>query len=54
MAEVRVQLPLGAFYQRRIGKLGNPPASGAGDRQFKSDCGDYFAVGPVLVQADAC
>jgi hypothetical protein len=54
MAEARVQLPLGAYYQRRIGKSGNPLASGARDRRFKSDYADYFAVGPVLVQAGAC
>ena len=46
MADVRVRLPLGAFgvpvviHIQRVGKLGIPPASGAGDRQFKSDHAD--------------
>ena len=57
-AEVRVQLPLGAFsfawtvrrenegplamndYQR-VGKHGNPRASGARERRFKSDHADW-------------
>ena len=44
MAEVRVQLPLGALDEQDVGKPGIPRASGARDRWFKSgrpdfDCG---------------
>ena len=63
-AEVRVQLPLGAFsfawtvrrenegpsavndYQR-VGKHGNPRASGARERRFKSDHADLNHCGGV-------
>ena len=41
MAEVWVRLPLGALCYQGVGKLGNPRASGARDRWFKSshpDC----------------
>ena len=53
MPEVRVRLPLDA-YVRRVGKPGNPPALGAGDRQFKSDYADCIAVEHVLVRAGGC
>ena len=53
MPEVRVQLPLDALV-RRVGKPGNPPALGAGDRQFKSDHADCIAVEHVLVRAGGC
>ena len=36
MADVRVQIPLDALPQD-VGKPGNPPAWGAGERRFKSD-----------------
>lgn len=45
MADVRVRLPLGAFENQGVGKLGNPSASGAEDRRFKSDHPDYAARG---------
>ena len=54
MAEVRVQLPLGAFTEQDVGKPGIPRASGARDRRFKSGRPDCNAVGPVLVRAGAC
>ena len=54
MADVRVRLSLGALVDRRVGKFGNPPASGAGDRRFKSNRADSIAVGPVLVRAGGC
>ena len=41
MAEVRVQLPLGALDEQDVGKSGIPRVSGARDRRFKSgrpDC----------------
>ena len=46
---MRVQLPLGALRppsvaeqsrSQRVGKFGNPPGSGPGDRRFKSDHAD--------------
>ena len=40
--------------KRRVGKPGNPPALGAGDRQFKSDHADCIAVELVLVRAGGC
>ena len=53
MQEVRVQLPLGALWDLkfgisdlrsaddpRVGKLGNPPGLGPGERRFKSDRAD--------------
>ena len=48
MAEVRVQLPLGALKRQDVGKPGIPRASGARDRGFKSrrpdfDCGGACA-----------
>jgi hypothetical protein len=54
MAEVRVRLPLGALTIGVWDSLANPPASGAGDRWFKSNYADSIAVGPVLVLAGAC
>ena len=45
MQDVRVRFPLGALAQD-VGKPGNPPALGAGDRQFKSDHADCIAVWP--------
>ena len=54
MAEVRVQLPLGALVKQDVGKPGIPRASGARDRRFKSGRPDLIAVGPVLVRAGAC
>ena len=67
MAEVRVRLPLGALGRPRVctyqgvGKFGNPRASGARDRRFKSgrpDCGACrnanIAVVLVLVRAGGC
>ena len=54
MAEVRVQLPLGALKRQDVGKSGIPPVSGTGDRRFKSGRPDLIAVGPVLVRAGAC
>ena len=44
MAEVRVQLPLGALDEQDVGKPGIPRVSGTRDRRFKSgrpdfDCG---------------
>ena len=41
MAEVRVQLPLGALDQQDVGKPGIPRASGARDRGFKSRRPDF-------------
>ena len=66
MAEVRVQLPLGAFdlecgnslslYRvfQDVGKPGIPRVSGARDRRFESGHPDIFAVGPVLVRVGGC
>ncbi len=55
MAEVRVQLPLGALEEEQdVGKPGIPPVSGTGDRRFESGRPDSIAVGPVLVRAGAC
>ena len=54
MAEVRVQLPLGALVKQDVGKSGIPRAPGARDRRFKSGRPDLIAVGPVLVRAGAC
>ena len=54
MAEVRVQLPLGALEMQDVGKPGIPPVSGTGERRFQSDHPDLIAVGPVLVRAGAC
>ena len=54
MQEVRVQLPLGALWDLtfeisdlrsadapRVGKLGNPPGLGPGERRFESDRADF-------------
>ena len=54
MAEVRVQLPLGALNEQDVGKPGILRASGARERGFKSRRPDSIAVGPVLVRAGAC
>jgi hypothetical protein len=61
MAEVQVQLPLGALNRQDVGKPGIPPgtdsqrwSSEARDRGFNSRRPDFIAVGPVLVRAGAC
>jgi hypothetical protein len=41
-AEVRVRLPLGTWFVRGVGKPGNPPGSGPGERRFESGRPDSF------------
>lgn len=45
MAEVRVQLPLGALSKQDVGKPGIPRASGARERGFKSRRPDFHCGG---------
>ena len=63
MAEVRVQLPLGALVRRvefqGVGKSGIPRASGARDRGsnpavLTGRSALTIAVGPVLVRVGGC
>ncbi len=60
MAEVRVQLPLGALAAGRrkawysAGHRRAALVAGARDRGFNSRRPDFIAVGPVLVRAGAC
>jgi hypothetical protein len=54
MQEARVQFPLGALEIGVWDSLANPPASGAGERWFKSNYADFDAVEPVLVRVGAC
>ena len=48
MAEVWVQLPLGAFVEQDVGKPGTPRASGARDRRFKSGRPDFDCGGACV------
>ena len=61
MAEVRVQLPLGAFNEQDVGKPGIPPGTVAQrwSREHEIVGSNptiltFVAVGPVLVRAGAC
>jgi hypothetical protein len=53
MAEVRVRLPLGTWTTRGVGKSGNPPASGAGERRFESGRPDWINSGGVRAGTSA-
>ena len=59
MAEVRVQLPLGAFNEQDVGKPGIPPGAAECLREHEIAGSTpavltAIAVGPVLVRAGAC